>query len=256
MIAVGGVYIVVKAVVAVVSEGGSTVLIRGVQHGRGLNQRNLGAGDGINGIISIAFKRAVVDLNSALISINGSTFSVLGGVALECAVVDLGSALKQLKLQEDNSSSIKASVVALEYGVVDLHIGTGTESINRESINSPPTIVGGVTLECGVINLKVTIIDPNSAAPVSAVGVEGRIMDDKSSTTNVDCPSIMAVDSVALKYAVMDLHIGTKFGINSSPLEVACPTPGNGAEISEKFQTKAGPITLTSVAELVSNVLV
>jgi hypothetical protein len=38
---------VIKSVVAVVGEGGSTVVFRGVQHGSDLNQRNLGAA-GIN----------------------------------------------------------------------------------------------------------------------------------------------------------------------------------------------------------------
>jgi hypothetical protein len=35
--------------------------------------------------------------------------------------------------------------------------------------------------------------------------------------------------SVALKCAVMDLHIGI-IGLNSSALEVACPPPGIGAK--------------------------
>jgi hypothetical protein len=37
--------------------------------------------------------------------------------------------------------------------------------------------------------------------------------------------------SVALKCAVMDLHIGTITGKNSSALEVACGPPGIGAKI-------------------------
>jgi hypothetical protein len=37
----------IKAVVAVVSEGGSRVVIRGIRHGSGLNQEDLGAA-GIN----------------------------------------------------------------------------------------------------------------------------------------------------------------------------------------------------------------
>jgi hypothetical protein len=39
------------------------------------------------------------------------------------------------------------------------------------------------------------------------------------------------VGSVALEGAVVDLHIGTTTGINSSTLEVACPPPGIGAKI-------------------------
>jgi hypothetical protein len=84
-------------------------------------------------------------------------------------------------------------------------------------------------------------------------------MDDKSSTINVDCPSVLKVTcpppgirakkvqessrtnlelpgtyiakSVALEGAVMDIHIGTSVNINSSALEVACPAPGIGAKI-------------------------
>jgi hypothetical protein len=37
--------------------------------------------------------------------------------------------------------------------------------------------------------------------------------------------------SVALESAVMDLHIGITISINSSALEIACPTPGIGAKI-------------------------
>jgi hypothetical protein len=37
--------------------------------------------------------------------------------------------------------------------------------------------------------------------------------------------------SVALEGAVMDLHIGTRVGINRSALEVACGPPGIGAKI-------------------------
>ena len=44
----------------------------------------------------------------------------------------------------------------------------------------------------------------SSNYPVRSVGVEGRIMDDKSSILNVDCPSV---------------------------LKVACPPPGIGAKI-------------------------
>jgi hypothetical protein len=41
-----------------------------------------------------------------------------------------------------------------------------------------------------------------------------------------------AADSVVLECTVMDLHIGTTFGINSAPLKVACgPPPGIGAKI-------------------------
>jgi hypothetical protein len=41
----------------------------------------------------------------------------------------------------------------------------------------------------------------------------------------------VAAGSVALKCAIMDLHIGTITGTNSSPLEVACPPQGIGAKI-------------------------
>ena len=37
--------------------------------------------------------------------------------------------------------------------------------------------------------------------------------------------------SVALEGAVMDVHIGTTGGINSSALGVPCPPPGIGAKI-------------------------
>jgi hypothetical protein len=36
--------------------------------------------------------------------------------------------------------------------------------------------------------------------------------------------------SVALERAVVNLHIGTKSGIGSPTLEVACPPPGIGAK--------------------------
>jgi hypothetical protein len=37
------------------------------------------------------------------------------------------------------------------------------------------------------------------------------------------------------EYGVVDLHIGTTFGIDSTPLKVACPPPGIGAKKSRKF---------------------
>jgi hypothetical protein len=39
------------------------------------------------------------------------------------------------------------------------------------------------------------------------------------------------VSTIAVEYGVVDLHIGTTIGINSSALEVACPPPGIGAKI-------------------------
>jgi hypothetical protein len=84
-------------------------------------------------------------------------------------------------------------------------------------------------------------------------------MDDKSSFTNGDCPSVLKVvcgppgigakknqessrksfvstyigGVVALEYGIVDLHIGITDNINSSALEVACPPPG----IERKFET-------------------
>jgi hypothetical protein len=37
--------------------------------------------------------------------------------------------------------------------------------------------------------------------------------------------------TIAVEYGVVDLHIGACEGINSPPLEVACPPPGIGAKI-------------------------
>jgi hypothetical protein len=95
----------------------------------------------------------------------------------------------------------------------------------------------------------------------SGVGVEGRIMDDKSSIKNVDGSTILEVacpppgigarkiqessqrsfgityigGRVALEGAIIDLNIGTTSpSINSSALEVACPPPGH-RENSGKF---------------------
>jgi hypothetical protein len=80
-------------------------------------------------------------------------------------------------------------------------------------------------------------------------------MDDKSSITNVDCPSVLKVvcgppghreisehfcERNHGTYRVclirdetrgMDLHNDTAGSINSTALEVACPPPGIGAKI-------------------------
>jgi hypothetical protein len=40
-------------------------------------------------------------------------------------------------------------------------------------------------------------------------------------------------NSVALEYAVVDLHIGTRLSSNSSTLEVACPPPGIGTKFEK-----------------------
>jgi hypothetical protein len=42
--------------------------------------------------------------------------------------------------------------------------------------------------------------------------------------------------SVALEGAVMDLHISTGIGINSSALKVSCGAPKGHREISENFR--------------------
>jgi hypothetical protein len=45
--------------------------------------------------------------------------------------------------------------------------------------------------------------------------------------------------SVTLEGAVIDLYIGTPYGINSSALEVACGPPGIGAKNQGKFSENA-----------------
>jgi hypothetical protein len=65
--------------------------------------------------------------------------------------------------------------------------------------------------------------------------------------------------SVALKRAVVDLHIGvpidTSFGINRSALKVACDPPGIGAEKSGKFPRTASEVLTFPEAVLLSNAL-
>jgi hypothetical protein len=97
--------------------------------------------------------------------------------------------------------------------------------------------------------------DHSSTYPVSGVGVESRIMDDESSSTNVDPPSILnvvcgapgigarrkqvqerpadqhsftyPVSGVGLEDAGVDLHIGTASRINCSALLSWMSRPGN-----------------------------
>jgi hypothetical protein len=60
-------------------------------------------------------------------------------------------------------------------------------------------------------------------APGIAAKIQGKFLVNKSGITYKGC-------KVALEGAVVDLHIRTTGGINSSTLEVAYPPPGIGAK--------------------------
>ena len=59
----------------------------------------------------------------------------------------------------------------------------------------------------------------------------GNWSEESSGKFSKQLGTTYTVCSVALEGAVMDVHIGTTGGINSSTLEVACPPPGIGAKI-------------------------
>jgi hypothetical protein len=105
-------------------------------------------------------------------------------------------------------------------------------------------------------NFQERSADHNSSTyPVRAVGAEGRIMDDSSSSTNVDCPSMLKwyvarrdiekiqetsadhhsstypVSAVGVKGRIMDGKISITNVDCPSTLKVACPPPGIGAKI-------------------------
>ena len=53
--------------------------------------------------------------------------------------------------------------------------------------------------------------------------------------------------SIALECGIMNLHIGTRVGINGSTLEVACPPPGIGAKKNqETFEARFGTTYIAS----------
>jgi hypothetical protein len=130
------------------------------------------------------------------------------------------------KIQENSENSFGTtyifSTVALENAGVDLDICTH-ESNNSSALEvaCPPPRHSEKSQERSGDHHSSTYV-------VSGVGVKGRIMDDKSSTFNGDCPSV---------------------------LKVVCGPPRIGAKKIRKILGTASEV-LTSVAVLLSKVLV
>jgi hypothetical protein len=95
--------------------------------------------------------------------------------------------------------------------------------------------LGSVALESAVMDLDNRIIGRDSSALEVACGPPGiGAKKFQESSRRKQPVTTYIASSVALEYRVVDLHIGT-IGINSTALEVACPTPGIGAKISDSF---------------------
>jgi hypothetical protein len=99
------------------------------------------------------------------------------------------------QISTDDDSYTYPGSVALEYAVVDLHNGTSL------SMNS-----SALEVACGPPGIKAKI---SRKFLGTCFGVTYKFS-----------------SNVALEGAVMDLHIGIKYSINSSALEVGCPRPG------------------------------
>jgi hypothetical protein len=154
---------VAASIVEGVSIAGSSV-----QLGSGLNQEDLSA-TGRNSIASsyiagsVALESAVIHLEVAILNINSST--ILGSVALEGAAMDLYNALQQgVIIRPGTAFGIYSSALKVACG--------------------PP----------GFFFFQDASADHHSSTYLeSGVGVKGRIMDDKSSIINADCPSKLKV---------------------------------------------------------------
>jgi hypothetical protein len=140
-------------------------------------------------------EHGVVDLHIGTIGINST--------ALQVACPPPGIEAKKVEeiSADHHSRTYIVSAVALESAGVDLDIGTIT------GINS--SILKLDVPRQDIENFQERPADHHSSTYLMrCVGVEGRIMDDKSSIINSDCPS---------------------------ELKVECGPPEIGAEISRKF---------------------
>jgi hypothetical protein len=158
------------------------------------------------------------------------------------------------KVQEGSRNSFVSTyiggVVALEYGVVDLHIGI-TVNINSSALKvacpAPGIgakkaqrisetrfgtyIIGAVTLERAGIDINIgTAISKNCSALKVACGPPGiGAKNLQESSRNSFGGTYIGAGSVAVESAGVDLDICI-ISKNSPALKVACPPPGIGAK--------------------------
>jgi hypothetical protein len=112
----------IKAVVAVMNEGGSCVVIRGVRHGSGLHQADLGDG-GINSATPFVRIRITLEVG--------------------CPPPGIGAKISRKFLETCFGITYNGGSVALEYGVVDLNSACSI-SINGSTLEvaCPPPGIG------------------------------------------------------------------------------------------------------------------